>query len=281
VTPAVLCLILLLVSPQQESPVHSDTERIGDVFATASAQQWNSKPMGDIVAGAGRMFIGARYEAGTLDRSAHEELVVNLHSFDCTTFLETSLAIARCIRNGHRTMESFSGELGNIRYREGVRSGYSSRLHYMLEWISDNAAKKFIRDITAEIGGVAVRRTISYMTAHRRLYPALAADTTFTALRRTEERLSQHRYFLLPAGRVRQAQQGIMTGDLIMITTSQAGLDVRHAGIAIREPDGGIRLLHASETAGTVQISGETLPDYLAKHRWATGIVILRPLPPA
>jgi hypothetical protein len=278
VNPAVLRLLVLLVFPLPQQSTPADTARISEVFAAAAARHIDGQSVGDILASAGRMFVGSPYEAGTLGNSTREELVVDLHSFDCTTFIETSLALARCIRNGRRSFDDFSRELKTIRYRNGILSGYSSRLHYMLDWITDNQERGIVTDVSGAMGGTRTSARINFMTAHRKLYPALEADSVFEAIRKVESRISRIRYFRIPAAGVGKAQNKIRTGDLIMFTTSQAGLDVRHNGIAIREQDGTIRLLHASEAAGAVQVSPENLQEYVAKHRWATGIIVVRPM---
>jgi len=47
------------------------------------------------------VFPGAPYQTGTLEMPGREKLVVNLHAFDCTTFVETVLALARCAAAGN------------------------------------------------------------------------------------------------------------------------------------------------------------------------------------
>ena len=52
-------------------------------------------------------FKGTPYVAKTLDQQAEECLVVNLREFDCTTLVESCLAIALTIKSGRLTYETF------------------------------------------------------------------------------------------------------------------------------------------------------------------------------
>ncbi len=71
----------------------------------------------------------------SLEKDGDEQLVINLTGLDCTTFLENSLALARCIKKGTTSFEDYLEELQFIRYRDGVIDGYTSRLHYFSDWI--------------------------------------------------------------------------------------------------------------------------------------------------
>jgi hypothetical protein len=55
---------------------------------------------GPRVAAAGKFFIGTPYVAGTLDLDTQQEnLVIDLHGFDCVTFYENALALAATIHD--------------------------------------------------------------------------------------------------------------------------------------------------------------------------------------
>ena len=51
---------------------------------------------GNLIVEIGRLFINVPYKAGTLENLGKEKLIVNVPGFDCTTFVETVLALARC-----------------------------------------------------------------------------------------------------------------------------------------------------------------------------------------
>jgi len=71
------------------------------------------------------------------------------------------------------------------------------------------------------------------------------------------------------------APDKIQNGDLIAVTTDIEGLDVVHAGIAVKIKKS-LHLLHASQRAGKVVISGETLYRYLAQRKSRQGIMVAR-----
>jgi hypothetical protein len=94
-------------------------------------------------------------------------------------------------------------------------------------------------------------------------------------MRAVEQRCSRRRLYHIPRGKLRGVEEGILDGDLIGITTNREGLDVAHAGLAVRIK-GKIRLLHASPTAGRVVCAPETLARYLAADSARTGIMVGR-----
>jgi len=68
-------------------------------------------PIGDRIVAIGRWFVGAEYVPGTLE-VAPERLVVNLEQFDCVTYVESILAIARVLEQPEPTFDAFTRELG-------------------------------------------------------------------------------------------------------------------------------------------------------------------------
>jgi len=238
------------------------------------------KPIGDVITFVGRQLAGAPYEANTLDRTATEELVCNLGAFDCVTFVENVLALSRCIKGNRLAYEAYQRELRTLRYRGGVLNGYGSRLHYFTDWIGDNERKGIVRDVTREIGGVPLRTPIGFMSEHRSSYPKLADSAAFAEIRRREDSLSRTERVYLPKAVLPSRERLIENGDLIAITTSTPGLDVSHAGIAIRLKNGSLHYLHAPEVGRRVEITKETLATYLRRHRSQTGVLVVRALPP-
>ena len=77
-----------------------------------------------------KKMLGVPYVAGTLDGNEEEQLVVLVDSLDCTTFVETVLAFCIADKRGERDFEGFKKALTDIRYRDGILDGYTSRLHY-------------------------------------------------------------------------------------------------------------------------------------------------------
>src|SRR5512145_3438028 len=113
---------------------------------------------GDLIIEIGRFFLGAPYQAGTLERAGREKLVVHLADFDCTTFVETVLALARTTAAGKLSVPEFRKNLKFIRYRQGRLNGYASRLHYFTDWLADNEKKKVLKNVSRLLAGKPHRK---------------------------------------------------------------------------------------------------------------------------
>ncbi len=226
----------------------------------------------------GKTFIGIPYVAKTLEIGDAESLVVNLHGLDCTTFVENVLAFGLLLKDEKTDFDSFTNTLETIRYKEGKLNGYGSRLHYFSEWISNNEEKGLVKAITSEIGGIEMNKQINFMGTHRDLYPFLKDDANFEKIIETENELAKSGFCYVPQDQIEANEHLIQTGDIIALATSIKGLDVTHTGIATREKDGRIHLLHASTGSMEVEVSKLPLADYLKGIKSNIGIMVARPL---
>lgn len=231
---------------------------------------------GDLIVEIGLLFINYPYKAGTLEGYGKEKLIVNVSAFDCTTFVETVLALANCASRGKFSKYEFRNNLKLIRYRQGKINGYSSRLHYFTDWLRDNVKKKILVDTSAELGATPRRKKIDFMSAHPELYPALKNKTHLIKMADIEKVLSRKSSCIIDKEKVGAQIKKIQSGDVIAFAASQEGLDVAHAGFAIRQGKS-LRLLHASRKEGKVVISKETLVAYLKSNKTFTGIIVARP----
>jgi hypothetical protein len=225
----------------------------------------------------GRTFVGAPYTPGTLEVPGPERLVVNLREFDCVTFVETSLALARVVRAGSGGYTAFKNELQKIRYRGGQLSGYASRLHYFSEWLSDNEAKGVVRNITRELGGVADNEPINFMSQHVSAYRQLADTATLAQIREIEKRLSTYPRYIIPEDRIAAAADRIQDGDVIAAASTLPGLDIAHTGIALWV-NGQLHLMHAPLVGKAVEISEKPLAERIQSIATQDGIMVARPL---
>ena len=232
---------------------------------------------GKTMVAVGKTFIGIPYVAKTLEIGKTESLVINLHGLDCTTYVENVLAFSILLKDGKSDFDSFTNTLETIRYKNGNLDGYGSRLHYFTEWIRNNQQKGLLKDITSEVGGVAIKKDINFMGTHRDLYPFLNDDSNFEKILATEVALAKETFCYLPQDQIEANEHLIQTGDIIALTTSIKGLDVTHTGIATRESDGRIHLLHASTGSMQVEVSDLPLADYIKKIKNNTGIMVARP----
>jgi Protein of unknown function (DUF1460). len=242
-------------------------------------QQLKGKDLsfGDLLIEIGQRFLHAPYKTGTLEAGGKEKLVVNFTQFDCFTFLETTLALAKCAVHRRITVGEFRRKLKFIRYRQGVITGYSSRLHYFTDWLRDNEQKKIVGDISRRLGSEPRRKKINYMTTHRASYPALKNENEFKKMLIVEKNLFRKNFYAIGKNEVSQQKEKIKTGDIVAFVTEQEGLDVSHVGFAISQGKK-LQLLHASSKEGGVVISKKTLVTYLKQHKKFSGIIVARPL---
>lgn len=224
----------------------------------------------------GKSFLGTPYVEKTLEFGKTESLIINLRGLDCTTFVENTLAISLLQKQEQKDFDDFTENLKTIRYRDGVLNGYSSRLHYFTDWIRNNEAKGFVKDITSDLGGIELNKSINFMGTHRDLYPFLADDENYARILETEAKLAKEILCYIPQADILEQENNIQSGDIIALATSIKGLDVTHTGIAMRQPNGRIHLLHAS-SSGEVKITLVPLVDYLKKVKNNIGIIVARP----
>jgi len=229
----------------------------------------------------GKAFLGKPYVAHTLEGGELEQLVVNLQEFDCTTYLETVLALTLTrqeVGNGGtdaRYEEVFRRYLTHLRYRNGRIEGYASRLHYFSEWLFDNERKGLVQDITREIGGLQVSKPVYYMTASAAKYPKLSDPATHQQISQVQERISRQSFWFVPSKQVRTLESRLQEGDIVMLTAARPGLDMKHVGLATWQ-NGRVHLLHASSDHGRVMVTDEPLADYLARRPRLSGIRVAR-----
>ncbi len=233
--------------------------------------------LGDTLVQVGSSFMGTAYVEKTLEVGETETLVVNFSGLDCTTFIENVLAFGTMLKQEQRSFGAFAENLKTIRYRDGILKSYPSRLHYFTEWIRNNQKKGLVEDITSELGGVALNKSINFMGTHRDLYPFLTNDHNFEAMLEVEKELAKEELCYLPKNQIENKEHLIQSGDIIALATSIKGLDVTHTGMAIHQPDGRLHLLHASSKKGEVEITKEPLADYLKNIKSNIGIIVARP----
>lgn len=225
----------------------------------------------------GREFIGTPYKAGTLEGSP-EALTVNLEEMDCTTFMETVVALALTVENHRCSWIDFLDMLETIRYRNGYADGYASRLHYISDWVITNTHRGYIKDVTDRIPQSDVQiKTLDFMSRNRSKYPALSDSATFEGIKNMEVGYRSHRFPYIKSARLSSKPiiNALKGGDIVALTTKTNGLDVSHVGILVIEKDGP-HLLHASSKEGKVVIDKLPLTEYMRKAHQLTGIRVLR-----
>ena len=269
-------LFLLWLSPV----VQAQTNTAGDLHTLTFV---SGKTPAETAISIGKQFLGKPYVAHTLDQQPTEQLVVNLHEFDCTTYLETVLALTFACQdiadksNPALSEATFLQYLTKLRYRNGRIDGYASRLHYFSEWLRDNERKGLVADVTHDLPGhLTVAKPVSYMTSALYKYPHLRDPASLKQVALTEAALSQQSFSFIPAKNIRQAERSLCEGDIIMLIPARPGLDMKHVGLAVRQPNGRLHLLHASSDQGAVVITPYPISDYVLWHKRLSGIRVAR-----
>ena len=223
-----------------------------------------------------KMFIGTPYQGGTLDRDSVESVVVRFDSLDCTTFVESVSALTLCANSGKNKFSDYLKALENIRYRDGICNGYTSRLHYFSEWIHNNQEMGIIKEIAPDGFVVTEYRTINFMSHNAEKYTGINSDSVLAKIKASERVLSSLPFCYIPKNKVAELTTEIVReGDIIAIVTDIDGLDISHVGFATFV-NNKLHLLHASSGKKEVIIDPLSLTDYLAKFKHHKGIKILR-----
>ena len=106
----------------------------------------NIEKANDLVVFYANKLLGTPYVAHTLEGET-EMLTINIDELDCTTFVETLYALTQTTLSRRATWRDYANNLESIRYRNGVMGDYSSRLHYISDWIVNNSARGNLKDI--------------------------------------------------------------------------------------------------------------------------------------
>ncbi|ANQ48124.1 DUF1460 domain-containing protein [Flammeovirga sp. MY04] len=227
-------------------------------------------------------FLGEPYMEKTLEVDTKKEtIVVNFTGFDCTTFVENMIGLSKLYtgeeNEKYRTLNHYVSILEHIRYRDGKLNGYTSRLHYLTDWVRNNEAKGILHDITEEIGGETYDKEINFMSTHITAYNQLVDnDSAVTEIRKVEANINKKPLSQIYIKDIAKVEDKIQPGDIIALVCKVKGLDVAHVGLAIRKDDGRIYLLHASQSKGKVVITDKPLAEWLKNSKLNTGITVAR-----
>ncbi len=196
-----------------------------------------------------RHFLGHPYKANPLIGSADaaEVFTASLDGFDCVTYIETVLALARA-----SNVDDFIEWLRKIRYEQG-RIQWERRNHYMTLWIRNNVREGIIRPVSIPAVPTVTRERVLNVV------PGLGARRT--------------RVKCVPKAALPRLEPHLQSGDLIFFASTRKNLDVFHTGIIVR--DGKSMLMrHASRSKGSVV--EQKLSEFLKANRMA-GVIVVRP----
>ena len=196
-----------------------------------------------------RYFLGYPYQSNPLIGSADtaEMFTASFDGFDCVTYIETIVALARA-----SNVDEFTEWLRKIRYEQG-RIQWERRNHYMTLWIRNNVRQGIIRAVSMPAVPILSRERVLNVV------PGLAAQQTCVKC--------------VPKPAVPRMEPHLQSGDLMFFVSTHRNLDVFHAGIIVRD---GKRVLmrHASRSGGSVV--EQKLSEFLKANRM-TGVIVARP----
>lgn len=271
----IIFLFLFLSINSFATDSEKNTQIFDKIMKAADENNWQSLPINEVIIKVAEHFLNTPYVGGTLEGTP-EMCRYTFTGLDCVTFYENSLTLARMIKKGENSLEEFEKELTFIRYRNGILTDYSSRLHYTSDYFQNNVEKGVWEDITKEIGGIKLEKKINFMSTHPQYYDALKNDTAMiNKIAAIENNINKNEIYYIPKEKVSSIEKQLRAGDIIGITSSVEGLDYNHTGLAYRDEKGLLRFFHASSTEKKVIID-ERLSDYLKKVRKHTGISVMR-----
>jgi len=250
------------------------------LMRSLNVRHLSKAPIDEVLQTVSTKFLGATYQEGLLDQGETEKLFISLTEFDCVLFVETVLALSRNLFSVNPTYANFVQNVQEVRYVNGKLDGYCSRLHYFSEWIRDNQKRNIVRDLTAELGGIPLNKSLNFMSNNWQKYSRLknneANHQCILAMeQKMELEIQSEQLRYIPSHKIHSIYPLLKAGDIIAVTTDIKGLDSTHTGLVYPTADG-IGLIHASPS-GKVKISPD-LQSYVERVDHAIGIMVVRPM---
>src|SRR6266403_5155266 len=252
------------------------------LVAEAKQQNWRALPLGERIVAVAKSFLGTRYVNYTLEVDDHVEAPsANMDGLDCWTFFEISVGFARMleIKSGNYAPSDLLAMIELDRYRGGHCNGsYTSRLHFLEDWIYDNERRGLVKNLTRSLGGVPMRgRYLNEMSRYWRSSRYLRNNPELIPeMRQIENRVSSRTIYHIPKAAVPGIESKIQNGDVICISGKGPEGFTEHVGLAYRDRQGALHFMHASKDERRVVID-VPLHSYLYRYRKFAGIMVVRP----
>ena len=255
-----------------------DTTRINQLLQDGIAS--GIKTPNELVSFYADKLLGTPYVAHTLEGD-EELLTINIDELDCTTFIESLYALARTTMNGRYSWRDYAANLENLRYRNGEMGDYSTRMHYISDWILNNSMRGNLKEVTPDLPHADYMiKTIDFMTTHKDSYHSLKNDSDMVEkIKGCEMALRNHRMPYLKKSWLgdKAVKAALRDGDFVGLVTNIDGLDISHLGIIVKDEAGEPHLLDASMSGGRVMLETKPLKSYLSGSRsTVTGIRVFR-----
>src|SRR5260370_5428373 len=185
---------------------------------------WRSRPLGERMVLVGKALLGTPYRSFPLEIDDRIEAPsVDLLAMDCWTFYEIALGFSRMLelKSSGYTPRDLLAMIEMDRYRGGHCNGlYTSRLHFLEDWIYDNERRGLVKNLSVSLGGVPMRgRYLNEMSRYWRSSRYLRHNPNLVpAIRNMEETVASRMVYHIPRERVAAIETKIRSGDIICIT---------------------------------------------------------------
>ncbi len=199
-------------------------------------------------------FLGTPYAEKTLGGGdgLKEKLTIDLSGVDCFTYIDYVESM-RLSRN----FEQFRTKLTQTRYKNGSVE-WRTRKHFFSDWVSGKNPNA--QDVTRRVGGDASVTVVKQLNKKKD-----------GSLRLPGISVMHREISYIPSEKLSPGVlSSIETGDYLGIYTELSGLDVTHAGVAIRK-DSEVYLRHASSVHK--KVVDDPLATYMKKK---PGLVVYR-----
>ena len=281
------CLLLALsFTPLLAASLPPDVVFVGKnkfdrLIARGETENWKALPIGERTTAVGLALVGTPYVNYTLELDDRiESPCVNMNGMDCWTFFEISLATARVLKaSDHPTPEQMLRMIELDRYRGGRCNGlFTSRLHYLEQWLADNQSRGLVKDITPSLPGARkLKRQLREMSEDWRSSRQLRTNPSLIPeIARIEAQISARGIWYVPTSKVAAAEKHLRDGDIICIVTTWPYGYTSHVGLAYRDKKGVLRFMHASKNHGEVLVDTR-LSEYVKRYKTDAGIMVARP----
>ena len=171
-----LCVLSLAVSVTlqasslPESVVFVGPTKYQALVNRGLSENWKQLPVGERTTRVGLALVGTPYRNYTLELDDRIEAPsVNMAGMDCWTFFEIALGTARVLRTTDSpTPQDLLRMIEIDRYRGGTCNGmFTSRLHYLEQWLYDNQSRGLVKNITPSLPGAKrLKRDMKEMSAY-------------------------------------------------------------------------------------------------------------------
>jgi hypothetical protein len=272
-----VCFLSIFVSISFSLNSKPHQQESDEEIYNRKVQNAKGSALDDFTLNIAKSFLNRPYKANTLEGNQTEKLVVNLREFDCSTFVETCIAMGLTYRKDDISFDKFKKYLQRLRYyKNGKIKGYESRINYFSDWLFTHQDDGLLENITPSMGGIEWKKNINYMSTHWNKYPFPKDTELLGKIIKIEEQINSQSYTYIPKLRVKSIENQFKNGDIVGTTTNIDGLDITHVGFAIRLQDKRVYLLHASADFKRVMVTDKPLSEYLAKNKTQTGIMVAR-----